>query len=138
MKSGKIGLLLGVILLVGILGCSGGGGSSSGSSSSSADTPKPGSEFVGAWAMSSGGSVAFYLYVESNNTFVVADVPDKTRVHLYGTWSASNGTFKGPFTNPGVGNGDLVCTLSNGVMTMDFIEHWVTPDKHVPYTGKKL
>lgn len=121
-----------------IAGCSG-GGSSSGSNGSTTAPPNTGSEFVGSWVLSdSAGTVTFYLYIESNNTFVGADVPDKSRVHFSGTWSVTNGTFRGPFTNPGVGNGDLVCTIANGVMTVDFIEHWHSPDKHVPYTGRKF
>ena len=126
-----------LILGLGLSGC----GSSSDSSSNSGSTGSPaaGSEFVGSWALSdSAGKITFYLYVEPNNTFVIADVPDKTRVHMSGTWSVTNGTFRGPFTNPGVGNGDLVGTIANGVMSVDFIEHWHSPDKHVPYTGRKL
>jgi hypothetical protein len=120
-------------------GCSGGGGGSSSGGASNTGSPNPGSEFVGSWEMSdSSGGVTFYLYVDSNNTFVVADVPDKTHEHFSGTWSVSNGTFRAPFTNPGVGTGDLVCTITNGVMNMDFIEHWHSPDKHVPYTGRKF
>jgi hypothetical protein len=127
-----LGLFLLFVSLV-LAGCSS-GGSSSGSSGSAS----PGSEFVGSWAMSDSSGSTFYLYIESNNTFVIADVPDKNRVHMSGTWSVSNGTFKGPFTNPGVGTGDLVITIANGVLSVDFIEHWHSPDKHISFTGRKL
>lgn len=134
-RYGLIGIVIGAMFIM--AGCSSGGSSSGGTSNTS--TPNPGSEFVGSWEMSdSSGVVTFYLYIDSNNTFVVADVPDKTHEHFSGTWSVSNGTFRGPFTNPGVGTGDLVCTVANGVMNMDFIEHWHSPDKHVPYTGRKF
>lgn len=134
----SIGIAIGAMFLIsGCSSCSSDGNTSS--NTSSTPTTNAGSEFVGTWVLSdSGGTIAFYLYIESNNTFVGADVPDKTRDHFSGTWSVSNGTFRGPFTNPGVGTGDLVCTIANGVMTVDFIEHWHTPDKHVPYTGRKL
>ena len=127
-----LGLFL-LIVCLGLAGCSS-GGSSSGSSGSTS----PGSEFVGSWAMSDSSGSTFYLYIESNNTFVIADVPDKNRVHMSGTWSVSNGTFKGPFENPGVGSGDLVITIANGVLSVDFIEHWHSPDKHISFTGRKL
>jgi len=132
----RVKVWLGLFLLIvslGLAGCSSGGSSSGSSGSTNA-----GSEFVGSWAMSDSSGSTFYLYIESNNTFVIADVPDKNRVHMSGTWSVTNGTFKGPFTNPGVGSGDLVITIANGVMTVDFIEHWHSPDKHISFTGRKL
>ena len=132
----RVKVWLGLFLLIvslGLAGCSSGGSSSGSSGSTNA-----GSEFVGSWAMSDSSGSTFYLYIESNNTFVIADVPDKNRVHMSGTWSVSNGTFKGPFTNPGVGSGDLVITIANGVLSVDFIEHWHSPDKHISFTGRKL
>jgi hypothetical protein len=120
--------LIAVFVLV---GCNS-GGSNSGSNGSTA----VGSEFVGSWKLT--GETDAWLYIDSNNTFVWADVPDKNHPHFSGTWSVTNGTFKGPFTNPGVGTGDLVCTISNGAMSIDLIEHWHSPDKHVPYTGRKF
>ena len=133
-RYGLLGVIIGAMLV--LAGCSGGGSSSGSSSSSSTNS---GSEFVGSWALSdSANQIGLYLYVESNNTFVVADVPDKSRVHFSGNWTVANGTFRGPFNNPGVGTGDLVCTIANGVMSVDLIEHWHSPDKHVPYTGKKF
>jgi hypothetical protein len=132
----RVKVWLGLFLLfvsLGLAGCSSGGSSSGSSGSTNA-----GSEFVGSWAMSDSSGSTFYLYIESNNTFVIADVPDKNRVHMSGTWSVSNGTFKGPFTNPGVGTGDLVITIANGVLSVDFIEHWHSPDKHISFTGRKL
>ena len=133
----RVKVWLGLVLLIGCLGlagCSGGGSSNGGGSGSSG----AGSEFVGSWAMSDSSGSTFYLYIESNNTFVIADVPDKNRVHMSGTWSVSNGVFKGPFENPGVGSGDLVITIANGVLSVDFIEHWHSPDKHISFTGRKL
>jgi hypothetical protein len=135
-KMKRVGILLGLFLLIvslGLVGCNSGGSSSGSNGSTNA-----GSEFVGSWALSDSSGTDFYLYIESNNTFVIADVPDKNRVHMSGTGSVANGTFKGPFENPGVGTGDLVCTIANGVMTVDFIEHWHSPDKHIPFTGRKL
>jgi hypothetical protein len=40
--------------------------------------------------------------------------------------------------NPGVGNGKIEGTFEDNSMTMDFIEYWHTPAKHVPYTGSKI
>jgi hypothetical protein len=137
-KMQKVKVWWGLFLLIVFLGLA--GCSSSGSSSSGGDSSTPAvaaNPFVGSWKVT--GSADAWLYIDSNNTFVWADVPDKTHPHFSGTWSVTNGTFTGPFTNPGVGTGDLVGTIAaNGVMTIDFVEHWNTPNKHVPYSATKL
>jgi hypothetical protein len=133
MQSVKVwlGLFL-LIVSLGLAGCSSSGSSSGGGDSSTSTNP-----FVGSWKVT--GEVDAWLYIDSNNTFVWADVPDKNRPHFSGRWSVTNGTLTGPFINPGVGNGDLVGTIAaNGVMTIDFVEHWNTPDKHLPFTATKL
>ncbi len=137
-KMQRVKVWLGLFLLIVFLGLA--GCSSSGSSSSGGDSGTPAvatNAFVGSWKVT--GEADAWLYIDSNNSFVWADVPDKNHPHFSGSGSVTNGTFKGPFTNPGVGSGDLVCTIAaNGVMTIDFVEHWNTPDKHVPYTATKL
>ncbi len=137
-KMQRVKVWLGLFLLIVFLGLA--GCSSSGSSSSGGDGSTPAvaaNPFVGSWKVT--GEADAWLYIDSNNTFVWADVPDKNRPHFSGTWSVTNGTFKGPFINPGVGSGDLVITIGpNGVMTIDFVEHWHTPDKHVPFSATKL
>ena len=133
MQSVKVwlGLFL-LIVSLGLAGCSSSGSSSGGGDSSTSTNP-----FVGSWKVT--GEVDAWLYIDSNNTFVWADVPDKNRPHFSGRWSVTNGTFTGPFINPGVGAGDLVGTIAaNGVMTIDFVEHWHTPDKHLSFTATKL
>jgi hypothetical protein len=141
-RYGLLGIVLGAMAMM-TAGCSGGGSSSGGNSTAAATTAAAtGSEFVGAWSMSEGsnpnGTISFYLYIESNNTFVICDNPDKTRPHMSGTWSVRNGTLNGPFTNPGVGAGEIVCTINNGIMSMDFIEHWHDPFKHLAFSCRKL
>jgi len=135
----KAMVMWGLVFLMAVLvlvGCSSGGSSSGGDSN---PPPVTNNQFVGSWAISDSTGTVGYLYIESNNAFVWADIPDKTRAHFSGTGSVTIGTFRGSFTNPGVGTGDLVCTIAaNGAMSIDFIEHWHSPDKHVPYTGRKL
>jgi hypothetical protein len=134
----RVKVWLGVTLLILSLGLVAGCSSSGSSSGGGNSTPAPvvNNEFVGSWKVT--GDADAWLYIDSNNTFVWADVPDKTHPHFSGTWSVTSGTLKAPFQNPGVGAGDLVCTIANGVMTIDFVEHWHSPDKHVPYSATKL
>ncbi len=97
-------------------------------------------QFVGSWAVLDAASVLTgFLVIESNNNFAWFDNQGDTIPHFFGTGSVTNGTFTGPFTNPGVGDGELVCTIAaNGSMNMDFIEFWHSPPKHVPYTATKF
>ena len=100
-------------------------------------TPVTVDQFIGSWAVSDGKGAIYYLFIESNNTFVWYDNLGGP-AHFSGTWSFAGDTLIGPFTNEGVGDGDLICTIANGVMNIDFVEHWYTPDKHVPYTAIKF
>ena len=100
-------------------------------------TPVTVDQFIGSWAVSAATGAIYYLFIESNNTFVWYDNLGGP-AHFSGTWSFTGDTLIGPFTNQGVGDGDLVCTIANGVMNIDFVEHWYTPDKHVPYTAIKF
>ena len=127
-RFGLVGIVIGAMVV--IVGCS-----SSGSSSGGGGGGTTNNEFVGSWKVT--GPAEAWLYIDSNNTFVWADVPDKTHPHFSGTWSVTNGTFKGPFTNPGVGTGDLIGTIANGVMTIDFVEHWAA-DKTLRYGATRL
>jgi hypothetical protein len=128
------------ILMVGFYGCSSGGSSNSGSGSSNTNTD---SAFVGSWALCEGdnpdGAVAWYVHFNANKTFTISNNADKSGERVSGTYTVSNNnSLVGPFTNPGVGDGRVECSLSNGVLTMDFIEYWHEPNKHMPYAGKKI
>lgn len=130
-------LMLAVGTLAMIAGCS---KDKDDDSSTPAATPAA-SPFVGEWLMSPGSSpssqVDLYLFIEPNNTFVMSNTNDKTHPHMTGTWSVTDNTFHGPFTNPNVGEGEIVCTINNNVMSIDFIEHWHDPYKHIAYAAQK-
>jgi hypothetical protein len=95
--------------------------------------------FIGVWEVTKieSGSVGWYHFLEDGSFYKTRQSVDGP-VHFAGTWTVTGGTLKGPFTNPGVGEGEIVATISNGVMSMDFIEYWHEPPKHVACTGKKL
>ena len=112
-------------------GCESGGSDSSSSSSSSSNS------FVGGWKLTSGSSV-WYLYVYADGSCRLCDTASESSPHLTGTYSVSGSTLTGNMTNPGVGEAQIVASLSSGTMSLDFIEHWHTPYKHIAYTGAKL
>lgn len=113
-------------------GCEDGGSDDGGGSSRD--------EFVGGWRVTKldTGSVGYYYFQEDGTFYKTREEPDGP-VHLTGTWTVSDGTLHGPFTNPGVGEGEVVATVSSdGVMSMDFIEKWYDPYKVVPCSGTKI
>ena len=85
------------------------------------------------------GGLTFWKF-NADGTVVEYNDPGFSSRHLSGTYAQDGQNVRGPFTNPGVGDGEIVCTLSNDgtSMQMDFIEHWHQPFKHVPLTGAKL
>ena len=96
---------------------------------------------VGVWTLYEGTAVqgAPYWYATFNpeGTFTIHDNPDGSAQRVNGTWSQDGNTVTGPFVNPGVGEGRIDATITDGVMQMDFVEFWVTPPKVVPYAGVK-
>jgi hypothetical protein len=100
---------------------------------------------VGTWIMTTvvTGSTDFYLHIGADGSMNINDYPDD-REHLPGNWGISGGTFLGHFINLNLNpedfnpNGDLVGTFINRVFTLDFIEYWHDPPKHILYTATRL
>lgn len=131
-------LLLVAVAAVGLTGC----GSSSGDDVAAPDEVVEPSAFVGTWVLYEGdtvqGNPSWYVHFIDDGTFFISDNADGTRVRVSGTYSESNGALVGPFTNPGVGEGRVEAVIADGVISLDFIEYWHTPNKVVPYAGTKL
>lgn len=128
-RGGCAALLLATVAWMG-MGCEGDGdGGSSGG-------------FVGTWALYAGGAAqgtpTWYAHFKSDSTFFISNNRDGSGVRVTGTYSVSGGRLTGPFKNPGTGEGRVEATISGGVMNLQFIEYWHTPNKVIPYTGKKV
>lgn len=129
-----VGLLLTALASLGMMtGCEG-GGDGGGSSSS----------VVGKWAVyegttPSGAPIQWWQFNE-DGTFAYYNNPEFTSKHLGGTYSQDGNKVTGPFTNPGVGDGEIEAVVSDDgkSLQIDFIEHWHTPYKHVPLNGVKI
>jgi len=97
------------------------------------------SSFVGTWKLTpSEGGTSWYAFFYANGSWKICDNADGSSQRVYGSYSVSGATLNGNMTNPGVGTGAIVATVSDGVMTLDFIEYWHTPNKTVRYTGSKI
>ncbi|MCE9614572.1 MAG: hypothetical protein K8T26_09870 [Lentisphaerae bacterium] len=113
------------------VGCEGDGGGDSGG----------GGNVVGSWELREGGTGGPTQWgFESDGTFAWYNDAAHTSRKLGGTYKQDGAHVTGDFSNPGVGTGEIDCTISDDgkTMQMDFIEHWHTPYKHVPMSGTKL
>ena len=109
--------------------------SSASSSSSSAETS---SDIVGSWRLVAESGSAWYAHFDKDGNWKITDDEAGTARRVYGTYTCNGNSFSGPMINPHVGTGKIEGTFEDGSMTMDFVEYWHTPAKHVPYTGTKL
>ena len=123
----KLGVVAGMLALALSLGCEGDGDSGGGNG-----------DFVGTWyVVSDSGSEGFYyVHFRADGTYDLADCAD-CGPHVSGTYAVTDGTAAGPFKNPGVGDGEIEATITDGVMHLKFIEHWHSPYKVIPYSGGK-
>ena len=131
------------VLMVGFYGCNSGGNSNSGAGTSTNTNTNTNNAFVGSWALCEGdnpdGTVVWYVHFNANKTFLISDNADKSSERISGTYTVSNNnSLVGPFNHPGVGDGRIECSLSGGVLSMDFIEYWHDPYKHNLYAGRKI
>jgi hypothetical protein len=106
------------------------------------DNGSGGGNVVGNWELrqSSGGDNVSWWKFNSDGTMGSYDDPGLNALHFSGTYKQSGNKVTGSFTNPGVGEGEIDCTVSadGTTMEMDFIEHWHSPYKHVPYSGTRM
>lgn len=131
-------LLSSVILLTAFLfsGCDFYYDSDGGGFPGSGDTP-----FLGTWALYNGrtlsGPVVSYVHFNSDETFFISNNANGSEVRVRGTYMVSDGNLLGPFSNPPTGNGRVEARIENGILIMDFIEYWHTPEKTLPLSGQR-
>ena len=93
--------------------------------------------FVGTWLVTKEATASYYIF-NADGSFVkyLADEPVGGAVHFVGSYTVTDGTLSGDFMNPGIGAGEIECTIAaDGTLVMDFIEYWHTPPKHIACTG---
>ncbi|HPT15982.1 MAG TPA: hypothetical protein PK388_01730 [Kiritimatiellia bacterium] len=96
------------------------------------------SKFVGTWALTQGGGVSWYLIFNADGSWLISDTADGSARRVYGTYVVDGNVASGPMVNPGTGEGEIIATLDGNVLSLDFVEFWHNPYKHVPYTGTKI
>ena len=94
--------------------------------------------FTGTWALTQGAGTSWYMIFNADGTWLISDTADGSARRVFGTYTVKGNVATGPMTNPGIGEGEIVATIDGDVLSLDFIEHWHNPYKHVPYTGTKI
>lgn len=123
--------LLALVIPLVFSGCGGGGGSDDGGGGSSAN-------FTGTWALTQGAGTSWYIIFKDGGSWLISDDASGSARRVYGTYTVDGDVARGPMVNPGTGVGEIVATLDGDTLSLDFIEHWHNPYKHVPYTGTKI
>jgi hypothetical protein len=111
------------------------GGTSSDSSSSS--STEIDNAFVGTWSLSD-GTITWYIHFSKNASWFISDDQEGSASRVHGTYTTDGNAFSGSMVNPGVGTGSISGTIDGDLISLDFVEDWHTPSKHVAYTGEKL
>lgn len=111
-------------------------------SGSSADSSSPAktvsnADIVGSWSLSNGDHT-WYIHFANDGTWKITDDRQGTARRVYGTYTTDGTSFSGPMVNPGVGTGNISGKIDGDLISLDFVEDWHTPSKHVAYTGEKL
>ena len=95
--------------------------------------------FVGTWALREGNSgVKWYILFKADNSWLISDTADGSAQRVYGTYVVEGNVAAGPMVNPGTGEGEIVAELNGATLSLDFVEYWHDPHKHVAYLGEKL
>ena len=111
--------------------------SSSAPAASSKTASQPAS-IVGSWKLVANDGSAWYAHFAADGSWKISDDREGNARRVYGTYSCDGKKFSGPMVNPHVGDGKIEGTIDGNAMSMDFVEYWHSPAKHVPYAGTKL
>lgn len=109
------------------------------SDSSRSSSNETSTDLVGSWRLVAADGSAWYAHFGGDGNWKITDDAEGAARRVYGTYTCNGSSFAGPMVNPGVGEGKIEGTLdTSSTLSLDFIEYWHTPAKHVPYTGTKL
>ena len=121
-------VLLALVISIACAGCG----------DSSDDGDGGSAKFTGTWALSQGAGISWYIIFNDDGTWLISDTADGSARRTYGTYTVNGDVATGPMINPGTGVGEIVATIDGDTLSLDFIEHWHNPYKHVLYTGTKI
>lgn len=107
---------------------------SSGESNASASS----ASLVGTWSLTDASGFTWFIHFGPDGNWKITNDQNGAERRVYGSYTSSGNSFSGSMKNPGVGDGRISGSFSNSEMTLDFVEYWHSPEKHVAYSGAKL
>ena len=127
-------VLLALVIPLGLAGCSDSDDGDDNGDSGGSDNSK----FVGTWALSQGGGTLWYIIFNSDNSWLISDTADGSARRVYGTYAVDGNRAAGPMVNPGTGEGEIAATLDGANLSLDFVEYWHDPHKHILSHGTNM
>jgi hypothetical protein len=106
-------------------------------SNDSSSSSKTNNDLLGTWSLSDGSST-WYIHFSDNATWYISDDQEGSASRVHGTYTFDGNHFSGPMVNPGVGTGSIAGNIDGDLISLDFVEDWHLPSKHVAYTGERL
>ena len=96
------------------------------------EEPAPVNNFIGTWKLTpTSGGASKYAFFYEGGSWKICDNADTSGECVYGSYSVSGSTLNGT-----TATGAISATITDGVMTLDFIKK--TPSETVRYTGSRL
>ncbi len=111
--------------------------SPSSASSGTSPSSQTNDDWVGTWSLSNGPHT-WYIHFAHDGTWFISDDQLGAAKRVHGTYTTDGNTFSGPMVNPGTGTGSIAGHIDGDLISLDFVENWHTPPKHIAYTGVKL
>ena len=96
------------------------------------------SSLVGTWSLTDASGFTWYIHFGADGGWKITNDQGGAERRVYGSYSADGNGFSGSMKNPGVGDGRITGVFGNSEITLDFVEYWHSPEKHVAYSGHKL
>lgn len=136
-------IFLSLLIPFALAGCGEGGPPENADDAENSESTEPvagnNSAFVGTWALRQGnGGVEWYILFKANNSWLISDTANGSAQRVYGTYAVNGNRAAGPMVNPGTGVGEIIATLNGASLSLDFVEFWHNPHKHVLYNGTKI
>ena len=92
----------------------------------------------GSWQLTAADGSSWYVHFNQDGTWQITDDAAGQAYRVSGGYSTTGNSFSGNMVNPGVGSGEINGSWDGDSITLNFIEHWHTPYKVIPYTGTRL
>ena len=104
---------------------------------SSGESNTSGTSLVGTWSLTDASGFTWFIHFGSDGNWKITNDKGGAERRVYGSYSSDGNSFSGSMKNPGVGDGRISGSFSDSDITLDFVEYWHSPEKHVAYQGHR-